>query len=155
MGLGNSPNIELNTIVDSERDRTDLKNWFDEIWNNKEGLVEDVKEQVLSYIEHLYAENSPEFIYFKTLYHLFENYLADKDKSGLLDARTGFYDSEVWNMLYDFQKDGVKGAINKMEKHSGCIIADSVGLGKTFEALAVIKYYELKNQNVLVLCPKN
>lgn len=154
LGLGNRPNIELNIVVDSERDRTDLKNWFDEIWNNNEGLIEDVKDQVLKYLETLYAENTPEFIYYKTLYHLFENYLDDKNKSGLLDARTGFYDSEVWNMLYDFQKDGVKGAINKIEKHSGCIIADSVGLGKTFEALAVIKYYELKNQNVLVICPK-
>ncbi|HEU5052824.1 MAG TPA: helicase-related protein [Hanamia sp.] len=154
LGLGSSPNIELNMIVDSERDRTDLREWFDEIWNNSEGLVEDVKDEVLAYIEHLYAENSPEFIYYKTLYHLFENYLSDKNKNSLLDARTGFYDSEVWNMLYDFQKDGVKGAINKIEKHGGCIVADSVGLGKTFEALAVIKYYELKNQNVLVLCPK-
>lgn len=154
LGLGRSPNIELNTVIDSERDRADLKNWFDEIWNNNEGLVEDVKEQVLNYIQHLYAENAPEFIYYKTLYHLFQNYLTDKDKTGLLDERTGFYESEVWNMLYDFQKDGVKGAINKIEKHGGCIIADSVGLGKTFEALAVIKYYELKNRSVLVLCPK-
>lgn len=154
LGLGKSPNIELNTVVDSERDRADLKEWFEEIWNNKDGLVEDVKEQVLSYIEHIYAENAPEFIYYKTLYHLFENFLSDQKKGGLLDERTGFYDSEIWNLLYNFQKDGVKGAINKMEKHRGCIIADSVGLGKTFEALAVIKYYELKNQQVLVLCPK-
>ena len=142
LGLGQSPNIELNMIVDSERDRTDLKNWFDEIWDNQDGLVEDVKEQVLAYIEHLYAENSPEFIYFKTLFHLFENYLKDEKAGGLLDERTGFFDSEIWNMLYDFQKDGVKGAINKIEKHGGCIVADSVGLGKTFEALAVIKYYD-------------
>jgi hypothetical protein len=154
LGLGESPNIELNMVVDSERDRADLKNWFDEIWNNKEGLVEDVKEQVLEYLEYLYAENSPEFIYFKTLFHLFENYLIDQQKGGLLDERTGFYDSEIWGMLYEFQKDGVKGAINKIEKHGGCVIADSVGLGKTFEGLAVIKYYELKNQQVLVLCPK-
>lgn len=154
LGLGSSPNIELNMIVDSERDRTDLKNWFDEIWDNDEGLVEDVKEQVIKYLEHLYTENSPEFIYFKTLFHLFQNYLSDQEKGGLLDERTGFYDSEVWGMLYDFQKDGVKGAINKIEKHGGCVIADSVGLGKTFEALAVIKYYELKNQQVLVLSPK-
>jgi ERCC4-related helicase len=154
LGLGKSPNIELNMLVDSERDRTDLKSWFDEIWDNQDGLVEDVKEEVLNYIGHLYAENAPEFVYYKTLFHLFENYLSDQKKGGLLDEKTGFYDSEIWSMLYDFQKDGVKGAINKIEKHGGCIIADSVGLGKTFEALAVIRYYELKNQSVLVLCPK-
>jgi len=117
-------------------------------------LVEDVKEQVIKYLEQLYVENEPEFIYFKTLYHIFENYLSEQQKGGLLTERTGFFESEVWNMLYDFQKDGVKGAINKILKHNGCIIADSVGLGKTFEALAVIKYFELLNNRVLVLCPK-
>lgn len=154
LGLGGSKNIELNLIVDSDRDRQELKQWFDAIWNDKTGLVEDVKDQVLKYIEQLYVENEPEFIYFKTLYHIFENYLDEQKKGGLLNERTGFFDSEVWEMLYDFQKDGVKGAINKILKHNGCIIADSVGLGKTFEALAVIKYFELLNNRVLVVCPK-
>ncbi|MFH2108541.1 MAG: helicase-related protein [Chrysiogenia bacterium] len=154
LGLGGIKNIELNLIIDSDRDRQELKCWFDNIWNDKTGLVEDVKEQVLQYLEQLYVENEPEFIYFKTLYHIFENYLDEQKRGGLLDERTGFYDSEIWNMLYDFQKDGVKGAINKILKHNGCIIADSVGLGKTFEALAVIKYYELLNARVLVVCPK-
>ncbi|MDO8281879.1 MAG: helicase-related protein [Thermodesulfovibrionia bacterium] len=154
LGLGGSKNIELNLIVDSDRDRQELKSWFDSIWNDQTGLVEDVKDEVLKYLEQLYVENEPEFIYFKTLYHIFEDYLSEQKKGGLLDEKTGFYDSEVWNMLYDFQKDGVKGAINKILKHNGCIIADSVGLGKTFEALAVIKYFELLNARVLVVCPK-
>lgn len=154
LGLGGSKNIELNLVIDSDRDRQELKNWFDEIWNDQTGLVEDVKEEILTYLEQLYVENEPEFIYFKTLYHIFQNYLAEQKAGGLLDEKTGFYDSEVWNMLYDFQKDGVKGAINKLLKHNGCIIADSVGLGKTFEALAVIKYFELRNERVLVVCPK-
>jgi len=154
LGLGGSKNIELNLIVDSDRDRQELKSWFDSIWNDQTGLVEDVKEEVLKYLEQLYVENEPEFIYFKTLYHIFEEYLSEQRKGGLLDEKTGFYDSEVWNKLYDFQKDGVKGAINKILKHNGCIIADSVGLGKTFEALAVIKYFELLNGRVLVVCPK-
>jgi len=102
----------------------------------------------------LYLENEPEFIYFKTLYHIFKEYLDEQKEGGLLDEKTGFYDSEIWNMLYDFQKDGVKGSINKLLKHNGCIIADSVGLGKTFEALAIIKYFELRNEKVLVVCPK-
>ena len=72
----------------------------------------------------------------------------------MLNEKTGFFDSEIWDMLYDFQKDGVKGAINKILNYNGCIIADSVGLGKTFEALAVIRYFELLNQRVLVMCPK-
>jgi len=154
LGLGKSKNIELNLIVDSDRDREELKNWFNSIWDDKTGLVEDVKDEVLKYLEQLYKENAPEFIYFKTLYHIFEEYLGEQQKDGLLDEKTGFYDSEIWNKLYDFQKDGVKGAINKILKHNGCIIADSVGLGKTFEALAVIKYFELLNGRVLVLCPK-
>ncbi len=154
LGLGGSKNIELNLIVDSDRDRQELKSWFDSIWNDQTGLVEDVKEEVLKYLEQLYIENEPEFIYFKTLYHIFEEYLSEQRKGGLLDEKTGFYDSEIWDKLYEFQKDGVKGAINKILKHNGCIIADSVGLGKTFEALAVIKYFELLNGRVLVVCPK-
>ncbi|MGK5092034.1 helicase-related protein [Deltaproteobacteria bacterium TL4] len=154
LGTGENKNIELNLVIDSDRDRHELKSWFDSIWNDPTGLVEDVKEQVLKYLAQLYIENEPEFIYFKTLFHLFENYLDEQKQGGLLDARTGFYDSEVWNMLYEFQKDGVKGAINKILKHNGCIIADSVGLGKTFEALAVIKYFELLNARVLVICPR-
>lgn len=153
LGYGATPNIELNLEVVDDRDRDELKQWFDEIWNNEE-LVEDVKYDVLTYLEQLYAENSPQFIYYKTLYHVFEKFLADQRTGGLLDERTNFFDTKVWNALFDFQKDGVKGAINKILTHNGCIIADSVGLGKTFEALAVIKYFELLNQNVLVLCPK-
>lgn len=154
LGLGSSPNIELNMIVQDRRDIKELKNWFDEVWNDTTGLVEDVKDKVLEYLEQLYVENEPEFIYFKTLFHIFENYLNEQKKGGLLNERTGFYETEIWNKLYEFQKDGVKGAINKILKHNGCIIADSVGLGKTFEALAVIKYFELMNYRVLVICPK-
>jgi superfamily II DNA/RNA helicase len=154
LGLGGSRNIELNMIIDSDRDRQDLKKWFDDLWNDNTGLVEDVKEKVLKYLEQFYIENEPEFIYFKTLFHIFEDYLDEQHEGGLLNERTGFFDSEIWNTLYDFQKDGVKGAINKTLKHNGCIIADSVGLGKTYEALAVIKYFELLNSRVLVLCPK-
>lgn len=154
LGLGGSKNIELNLVIDSDRDRRELKQWFDELWNDKTGLVEDVKTQVLTYLEQLYRENSPEFIYFKTLYHIFSDYLAEQNQAGLLNEKTGFFDAEIWNALYDFQKDGVKGAINKITKHNGCIIADSVGLGKTFEALAIIKYFELLNYRVLVICPK-
>ncbi len=154
MGLGKSHNIELNMIVDGDRDRDALLEWFERIWNDRTGLVEDVKEEVLRYLSQLYSENSPEFIYYKTLFHVFESFLDDQKKSGLLDERTGFYDSQVWNTLYSFQQDGVRGAINKIIKHNGCILADSVGLGKTYEALAVIKYFELLNARVLVLCPK-
>ncbi len=154
LGLGASGNnIELNLEVNDNRDRDDLKRWFDEVWND-EALVEDVKPKVLSYLAQLYQDHSPEFIYFKTLFHIFEDYLSEAERGGLLDEKTGFFESDVWDMLYDFQKDGVKGAINKILKHHGCIIADSVGLGKTFEALAVIKYFELLNGRVLVLCPK-
>jgi len=154
LGFGGSPNIELNMIVDNDRDRQDLLNWFEDLWNDDTGLVEDVKDQVLKYLSQLYVDNQPEFIYFKTLFHIFEKYIDEQNEGGLLTDKTGFMESEIWNMLYKFQQDGVKGAINKILKHNGCIIADSVGLGKTFEALAVIRYFELLNQRVLVLCPK-
>jgi len=154
LGLGRSRNIELNTIIDSDRDRSELLGWFDSIWNDSTGLVEDVKDEVLKYLERLYVENSPKFLYFKTLFEIFGDYVKDQESNDLLDQESSFYDSQIWNALYDFQKDGVRGAINKIMKHNGCIIADSVGLGKTYEALAVIKYFELLNARVLVLCPK-
>jgi hypothetical protein len=154
LGLGaGSNNIELNLEVDSNRDRRDLKVWFDELWNDP-ALVEDVKAEVLQYLGQLYQNHAPEFIYFKTLFHIFENFLADQEKGGLLDRDIKIVDTGIWQALFEFQRDGVKGAINKILKHNGCVLADSVGLGKTFEALAVIKYFELKNERVLVLCPK-
>ena len=155
-GLGLSPphdNIELNMEVEAAQDRRDLKAWFDEIWSDKEHVI-DVKDDVLLYLEQLYRNHAPEFIYYKTLFHLFERFLDEQAERGLLTEPTQLVDTEIWNVLFEFQKDGVKGAINKILQHNGCIIADSVGLGKTYEALAIIKYFELRNQNVLVLCPK-
>ena len=155
-GLGLSEagsNIELNLKVADDRDRIDLKRWFDELWNDK-NRVKDVKEEVLTYLNQLYENHDPEFIYYKTLFHLFDKYLGDQEGWSLLDEPPQLVDTQIWRVLYEFQKDGVKGAINKILTHNGCIIADSVGLGKTFEALAVIKYFELRNENVLVLCPK-
>ncbi|MFZ4394089.1 MAG: helicase-related protein [Kiritimatiellia bacterium] len=154
LGLGAAGNnIELNLIVDSNRDRQELKQWFDELWNNPV-LVKDVKQEVLEYLKQLYENTSPEFVYYKTLFHLFEDFLGDTGKTDADLSRTTLFEAGVWKTLFEFQKDGVKGAINKILRHNGCIIADSVGLGKTFEALAVIKYFELKNDRVLVICPK-
>jgi hypothetical protein len=155
-GLGlaaENNNIELNLIVDGNRDRQDLKQWFDELWRN-DGLVKDVKQEVLQYLKQLYENHPPEFIYYKTLFHIFERFLEDSGKTDADLGRTSLFETETWKALFEFQKDGVKGAINKILRYNGCIIADSVGLGKTFEALAVIKYFELKNERVLVLCPK-
>ena len=155
LGLGSdgTNNIELNLEVDGRRDREDLKRWFDELWHNEE-LVKDVKAEVLQFLEKLYRDNAPQFIYYKTLFHIFERFLEDQARGGLLDEDIRLTDSDIWNTLFEFQKDGVKGAINKILTHNGCIIADSVGLGKTYEALAIIKYFELLNDKVLVLCPK-
>ena len=153
LGLSATPNIELNLVVDSDRDRTDLKAWFDDLWRDDE-LVADVKEDVLKSLEQLYANHSPEFIYFKTLFHVFGRFLSDQADDARLFDRTDITDTDVWKTLFDFQKDGAKGAIHKINTHNGCILADSVGLGKTYTALAVIKYYELRNHRVLVLCPR-
>jgi superfamily II DNA or RNA helicase len=154
LGLANSGNnLELNLIVDGNRDRQELKQWFDELWSSPT-LVKDVKQDVLNYLKQLYENNTPEFIYYKTLFHIFEKFLGDTGKTDVDLGKTSLFETGVWKALYEFQRDGVKGAINKILKHNGCIIADSVGLGKTYEALAVIKYFELKNERVLVLCPK-
>lgn len=154
LGLGDvGNNIELNLVVDGNRDRQELKQWFDELWDN-DALVKDVKQDVLSYLKQLYENNTPEFIYYKTLFHIFEKFLGDSDKTDADLSKTSLFESGIWKALFEFQKDGAKGAINKILKHNGCIIADSVGLGKTYEALAVMKYFELKNERVLVLCPK-
>ena len=109
----------------------------------------------MEYISTAYKENSPEFIYFVTLYNIFAEFLQDSMLEDTLpNELTGYQDSIIWHKLYSFQKDGAIGVINKLEKYNGCILADSVGLGKTFSALGVIKYYEMRNKNVLVLCPK-
>ena len=129
-----------------------LKAMFDSVWDNP-ALVEDVTEEVIEQVSTLYRENSPEFVYFLTLYHLFRDFMEDETEDPIRPGLR-FEESVVWGKLYDFQRDAVVGAIRKLEKYKGCIIADSVGLGKTYEALAIIKYYEERNGRVLVLCPK-
>ena len=127
--------------------------YFNQVWENEDDL-KDVTLSVQQYFENAYKENSPEFIYFVTLYNIFSNFLSDLSLDNLPNEETGFKETVIWNKLFNFQRDAVIGAINKLEKYNGCIIADSVGLGKTFSALGVIKYYEKRNKDVLVLCPK-
>lgn len=128
-------------------------NTFSSIWNDKSKL-QDVTDEVLNSVSSMYSENAPEFIYYITLYNIFSEFLDDISEDFLPNEGVGFKESKIWNTLYNFQKDAVLAIINKLEKYNGCILADSVGLGKTFTALAVIKYYENRNKSVLVLCPK-
>ena len=131
----------------------EFMNLFESVWQDKDKLT-DVTSEVIDMISTVYQENSPELIYFMTLYNIFNEFLDDISEDVLPNEATGFKGSTIWNKLYDFQKDAVLGIVNKLETYNGCILADSVGLGKTFTALAVIKYYEGRNKNVLVLCPK-
>ena len=126
---------------------------FNQIWNDQE-KVGDVTAAICDHIESVYLENSPERIYFQILYNIFHEFLEEIDQDALPNDLTGYKNSLVWNKLFNYQRDAATGIINKLETHNGCILADSVGLGKTFTALAVIKYYELRNRSVLVLCPK-
>ena len=126
---------------------------FETLWNDHDKL-QDVTDVVIENITTAYNENSPEFIYFMTLYHVFSEFLDDISEDELPNEATGFKQSKIWSLLYDFQRDAVLAIINKLERYNGCILADSVGLGKTFTALAVVKYYENRNKSVLVLCPK-
>ncbi|MEG0766226.1 MAG: helicase-related protein, partial [Clostridia bacterium] len=146
----NASNIILR--IDSEETDQFLQT-FDAIWNDP-GRLQDVTNVVLDNITAAYRENSPEYIYFVALYNIFHEFLDDISEDVLPNEATGFKSSAIWNMLYNFQKDAALAIINKLEKYNGCILADSVGLGKTFTALAVIKYYESRNRTVLVLCPK-
>ncbi len=129
-----------------------LKN-FNDFWQDKENFA-DVTEAIIENIENVYRENAPDFIYFVTLYNIFNEFLEDISEDVLPNEATGFKSSQIWNKLYNFQKDAALAIINKLETYNGCILADSVGLGKTFTALSVIKYYENRNKSVLVLCPK-
>ena len=126
---------------------------FEQLWNDKKRL-QDVTDAVIENISAAYRENSPEYIYFIALCNIFNEFLDDISEDDLPNEATGFKESKVWGMLYNFQRDAALAVISKLEKFNGCILADSVGLGKTFTALAVIKYYENRNKSVLVLCPK-
>ena len=146
-------NIISTTIVKDQSLGQTLIRDFNEIWNDKK-VLQEVTDEVIESITTAYNENSPDFIYFVTLYNIFNEFLEDISEDVLPNEATGFKDSKIWSMLYNFQKDAVLAIINKLEKFNGCILADSVGLGKTFTALAVVKYYENRNKSVLVLCPK-
>lgn len=153
--LGLTPKVGFPTLIqkiDFPQSNAYL-DWFNQVWENEENL-KNVTQSVQEYFENAFKENSPEFIYFITLYNIFNDFLNDIEMDNLPNDEIGFKHTEIWSHLYNFQKDAVIGAINKLEKYNGCIIADSVGLGKTFSALGVIKYYEKRNKDVLVLCPK-
>ncbi len=154
-GLGFAPSngFDMNTLTDAAEPTQGLLAWFNSIWNDP-AVSADAQAGVLGDLQSIYGDQSPELIYFLTLYNLFRDLLGEINEDQILRTRTGIKDTLVWRKLYRFQRDGVLGAIDKIEKYNGCIIADSVGLGKTFEALAIIKYYELRNDRVLVLCPK-
>ncbi len=139
--------------MDETSTTTTYLSLFDQIWNDSEQL-DDVTKRLSEHIASVYQENSPERIYFLMLYNIFNEFLEDINEDVLPNDLTGYQDSLIWQKLFNFQKDAATGIINKLETYSGCILADSVGLGKTFTALAVIKYYELRNRSVLVLCPK-
>jgi SNF2 family DNA or RNA helicase len=126
---------------------------FEQIWSDQD-KVDDVTDRLCEHIATVYRENAPERIYFLMLFNIFNEFLEDLTEDVLPNDLTGYQDSLIWQKLYNFQRDAATGIINKLETYNGCILADSVGLGKTFSALAVIKYYELRNRSVLVLCPK-
>lgn len=154
--LGYQPSDAVSNVVNRIDETSDARTYldiFEQIWADPEKL-EDVTEIVCDHIEAVYQENAPERIYFLILYNIFSEFLEDISEDTLPNDLTGYKDSQIWNKLFNFQKDAAVGIINKLETYNGCILADSVGLGKTFTALGVIKYYELRNKSVLVLAPK-
>lgn len=153
LGLTPSDQVPLIQCADTPGESATFVAWFDQLWA---GLQEtnSAKAQLLDSLNTIAAHKAPNLIYFLMLLHLFRDLGEQMDEDKIVKSATGIRESVVWKKLFKFQRDGVIGAIDKLERHGGCIIADSVGLGKTFEALAVIKYYELRNDRVLVLCPK-
>lgn len=153
LGYDRKPNTVMGVShYEGASEAAALKGMFDSLWDNSD-MVEDVTDAVIDQVQTLYRENPPEFVYFLTLYHLFRDFMEQVDDDPI-KPEFRLEDSVIWNKLYDFQKDAVVGAIHKLEKYRGCIIADSVGLGKTFEALAIMKYYQERNARILVLAPK-
>ena len=151
LGINDCSNFELNTVIDSDNCKTDLKEWFNDLWINN---TEDTKKEILDYIEAIYKENSPEQVYYKTLYHLFEEKLEDNNIEDVKQDKK-FTQTKIWNMLYHFQQDAVNSIWKRLQKYNGCILADSVGLGKTFTALGVIQYAICRGKTkCLVLAPK-
>lgn len=153
LGLCESAQFDMNTCFTDMESTTALLQWFNSIWQDPKA-VKEAKEQLLHQLQIIGSDKSPSFIYFYIIYNIFSEFASELDEEKIIRTKTGIKDTIVWNKLYKFQRDGVMGAIDKLERYNGCIIADSVGLGKTFEALAVIKYYELRNDRILVLCPK-
>ena len=154
-GLGGSDqaNLEINLAVHDPAVLDELRDWFDRLWADRE-QTRDVKQQVLDALRRIGEDYAPEPVYYKTLYELFRDDIEERREGDGAPAYQDLCDSAIWNALYEFQKDGAKSLIARLRKHNGCILADSVGLGKTYTALAVIKYYEQRNQRALVLCPK-
>jgi len=153
LGFINSEKPQLHILHNKKEEVAQYKQMFDGIWSDT-SMSREITKLALDELKKGFMDYSPDAVYYMILHHLFHYSIVDFADDKIFKSRTGFKDKEIWNKLYKFQKDGVMGAIEKIEKYGGCIIADSVGLGKTFEALAVIKYYELRNDRVLVLCPK-
>ena len=153
LGVVRSNAFAMNTVTKDPAASRQLLDWFETIWSDPTA-AQKAKDELLTNLKVLAADKPANLVYFITLFNIFKNFIEDIDEENIIRSKTGFKDTIVWNKLYKFQKDGVLGAIDKLERYNGCIIADSVGLGKTFEALAIIKYYELRNDRVLVLAPK-
>lgn len=152
--LGYEQSLFKNTrhIYHTPQSQSYLKE-FQDYWDNDQ-YFRDVTEEILDNLNVAYKEHSPEFLYYVTLYNLFKDFLEDISSDHLANEKVRYKETKIWNLLYDFQKDAVESIISKLEKYNGCILADSVGLGKTFTALAVMTYYAYRGKRILVLCPK-
>ncbi len=154
-GLGVAPLARLGFVQQTEdpEELAQVSRWFNTEWDaaNPQGAA---VQDLLAAVAAAGADHRPGDVYLQTLNQLFAEMGAGTDESRIVDSATGIRETQIWSKLYRFQKDGVIGAIDKLQRFGGCILADSVGLGKTFEALAVIKYFELRNARVLVLAPK-
>lgn len=153
LGVIASKTHHMNTYFQGTDEAHSLIKWFNDLWTSGNNS-NDFEETIQKALELIYSDKTPQQIYFVTLFNMFKDFIGEFDEDKIIKTQTGIKNTQIWQKLYKFQRDGVLGAIDKIERHNGCIIADSVGLGKTFEALAVIKYYELRNDRVLVLCPK-
>lgn len=154
-GLGLTPGNQLSLIQCTETPEEAMlfAAWYESLWKTIPDSPE-AKKQLLEQLLAMGDHHPASLIYYQVLFQLFKARGDELDEERIVKSATGIKNTTVWKKLFKFQRDGVVGTIEKLERFGGCIIADSVGLGKTFEALAIIKYYELRNDRVLVLVPK-
>ena len=169
IGKKQTNNLELNIAETGNNSQyKELVEWFESLWNNPQAHKEktilakdgtskkiDFKQYLIEAIAKIFIEYSPRDIYYKILFELFGNQILEIENDPEFNRQIGrLENTAIFHSLYDFQKKGVLSLIRMLQKYDGAILADAVGLGKTWSALAVMKFFQMQGREVILLCPK-